>query len=89
VCPAELTDALGGTHVLKRSGAFQRVVSLASGGIVLQATETLAAFSDEAMRKTFEALAPVLPPGVPRVDPANPRARFVPEDAGRFAGGRL
>lgn len=88
VCPAELTDALGGADALKRSGAFHRVVSLASGGTVLQATETLAAFSNEAMRKTFQALAPVLPPGVPHFNPAAPYARFVPEDAGQFAGGR-
>ncbi|WP_371099956.1 hypothetical protein [Streptomyces sp. PU_AKi4] len=88
VCPAELTDALGGADALKRSGAFHRVVSLASGGTVLQATETIAAFSDEAMHKTFHALAPVLPPGLPRFNPAAPYARFVPEDAGRSAGGR-
>ncbi|MEU9353586.1 hypothetical protein AB0D65_22020 [Streptomyces griseoloalbus] len=88
VCPSELTDALGGADALKRSGAFHRVASLASGGTVLQATETLAAFSNEAMRKTFQALAPVLPPGVPRLNPAAPYARFVPEDAGLFVGGR-
>ncbi|MER5603354.1 hypothetical protein [Streptomyces sp. NPDC002265] len=87
VCPAELTAALGGANALERSGAFHRVVPLASGGTLLQATETLAGFSDDAMRRTFETLAPVLPAGVPQVDPAHPQVRFVPQDAARFAGG--
>jgi len=88
VCPAELTDALGGVDALKKSGAFHRVAPLTSGGTVLQATETLAAFSNEALRRTFHALAPVLPPGVPCFNPAAAYVRFVPEDAGRFADRR-
>ena len=56
---------------------------------MLQATETLSTFSGEAMHKTFHALAPVLPPGIPRFNPAAPYVRFVLEDAAcRFAGGR-
>lgn len=88
VCPAELTAALGGADALERSGAFHQVVPLAAGGTLLQATETLAAFSDDAMRRTFEALAPVLPAGIPQVHPASPQVRFVPQDAAQFAGGR-
>ncbi|MGW3644544.1 hypothetical protein [Streptomyces sp. NPDC000878] len=87
VCPEELTEELGGADFLERTGAFHRVVPLASGGTVLQATETISGYSDEAMRRTFENLAPVLPPGLPRFDPANPEVRFVPEDAGQFERG--
>lgn len=87
VCPEELTEELGGADSLERTGAFHRVVPLASGGTVLQATETISGYSDEAMRRTFENLAPVLPPGLPRFDPANPQVRFVPEDADQFRRG--
>ncbi|GAA3866013.1 hypothetical protein GCM10023084_19090 [Streptomyces lacrimifluminis] len=84
VCPEELTEELGGAGSLERTGAFHRVFPLASGGTVLQATETVSGYSEEAMHRTFEILAPVLPSGLPRFDPANPMVRFVPEDAGRF-----
>ncbi|NEC91901.1 DUF3396 domain-containing protein [Streptomyces sp. SID12501] len=87
VCPEELTEELGGADSLERTGAFYRVVPLGSGGAVLQATETISGYSDEAMRRTFDVLAPVLPPGLPRFDPANPAVRFVSEDAGQFGQG--
>ncbi|MFF4054440.1 hypothetical protein ACFYZ8_18205 [Streptomyces sp. NPDC001668] len=53
-----------------------------AGGAVLQSTETLTGFSDDAMRDVFRVLAPVLPAGMPRFDPAHPEVRYVPEDAG-------
>ncbi|MFC8242266.1 hypothetical protein [Streptomyces chartreusis] len=81
VCPVELAERLGGVSSLESSGAFCSVIPLAAGGVVLQATETIFEYSDEAMRRVFSALAPVLPPGFPAFDPANPDVRFVPKDA--------
>ncbi|MEH0419489.1 hypothetical protein [Streptomyces sp. B21-083] len=84
VCPEELTEELGGANSLEQAGVFHRVVPLASGGTVLQTTETISGYSDKAMRRTFQTLAPVLPAGLPRFDPANPEVRYIPEDAGQF-----
>jgi hypothetical protein len=81
VCPAELCERLGGASKIRASEAFCKVIPLAAGGMVLQATSTIAEFSDDAMRKVFRVLAPVLPPGMPKFDPAYPKTRFVPEDA--------
>jgi hypothetical protein len=81
VCPDELCARLGGVSALASSGAFCRVTPLAAGGAVLQATETLTEFSDDAMRNIFHVLAPVLPVGMPRFDPAHPRVRYVAEAA--------
>ena len=81
VCPEELSRRLGGPPALMASGAFSRVVPLAAGGVVLQATERLADFTDDALRKVFTTLAPVLPPGTPRYDPAFPKVRYVAQDA--------
>jgi len=81
VCPDELCGRLGGASGLAARGAFCRVIPLAAGGAVLQATETLSGFSDDAMRDVFRVLAPVLPAGMPRFDPAHPKVRYVPEDA--------
>lgn len=81
VCPAELCQRLGGVTEISASGVFFRVVPLSSGGAVLQATETLAGFSDDAMRAIFQVLAPVLPAGTPRFDPAHPHVRYVSKDA--------
>jgi hypothetical protein len=49
--------------------------------VLLQASDTLAGYTDQVMQRVFEALAPVLPPGEPRPDPAYPEMRFVPRDA--------
>ncbi|MEU6138800.1 hypothetical protein ABZ848_00385 [Streptomyces sp. NPDC047081] len=81
VCPAELSARLGGVTELEASGAFHRVIPLRAGGVLLQASETLAGYTDEVMQRVFEALAPVLPDGEPRPDPAYPYMRFVPRDA--------
>jgi hypothetical protein len=81
VCPAELSARLGGPAALAASGAFHRVVPLRAGGVLLQASETLAGYTDTVMERVFVALAPVLPEGEPHPDPAYPYMRFVPRDA--------
>ncbi|MFF2101776.1 hypothetical protein [Streptomyces sp. NPDC058202] len=81
VCPAELTARFGGAANLEKSGAFHRVLPLQAGGVLLQASDTLTGYTDQVMQRVFEALAPVLPPGEPRPDPAYPAMRFVPRDA--------
>ncbi|MFE7127052.1 hypothetical protein [Streptomyces sp. NPDC057617] len=86
VCPGELSERLGGPAALAATGAFHRVFPLAAGGIVLQATRTVAEYSDDAVRRVFEALHPVLPPGMPQFDPAHPELRYFPADASRFSG---
>lgn len=81
VVPAELVDRLGGVRELADTGAFVRVEPLRAGGVVLQATATLPQYDDEAMRRVFRALAPVLPPGTPRPVPGYEDVRVVYEDA--------
>jgi hypothetical protein len=80
ICPEELVGRLGGVDSLRATGAFTRVLPLERGA-VLQSTETVAGFSDDAMNAVFEALGPVLPPGMPKFDPAFPDIRYVPRDA--------
>ncbi|MFJ8631620.1 hypothetical protein [Streptomyces sp. NPDC093568] len=79
--PSELAARLGGAQRVADTGAFHAVRELRGGGLLLQATETLAGYDDEAMRKVFRALAPVLPPGIPEHDPARENLRIVFEDA--------
>jgi hypothetical protein len=81
VLPTELVDRLGGPRELADTGAFVRVEPLRAGGVVLQATATLPHYDDEAMRRVFRALAPVLPPGTPRPVPGYEDVRVVYEDA--------
>ncbi|MFD9908502.1 hypothetical protein [Streptomyces sp. NPDC059063] len=81
VCPEELLDRLGGWERLASVGAFHRVIPLAAGGAVLQASETLAGYSDAVMEGVFRTLSPVLPSGVPSAHVAFPGVRFFPEDA--------
>ncbi|MFG3017368.1 hypothetical protein ACGFZQ_02225 [Streptomyces sp. NPDC048254] len=83
VCPQELAIRLGGPRVLAASGAFHRVISLQEGGVLLQASDTLAGYTDQVMERVFTALAPALPRGEPFPDPAHPNLRFVLRDAGR------
>ncbi|MFF4574402.1 hypothetical protein [Streptomyces sp. NPDC001410] len=84
VCPEELAERLGGSAALSVCGAFHQVVPLRAGGVLLQATETLAGYTDEAMERVFRAIAPVLPEGEPCPDPAHPEHRFVPLDAAQL-----
>jgi hypothetical protein len=86
VCPAQLAERLGGVEGLSASGAFTHVVPLRAGGVLLQASDTLASYDEQAMRRVFRALAPVLPVGDPRPDPGHPHARVVYENAGDYAG---
>jgi hypothetical protein len=86
VCPEELSRRLGGPDALAAIGAFHRVVPLTAGGVVLQATRTVADYSNDAVRRVFEALHPVLPPGMPQFDPAHPELHYFPADASRFSG---
>jgi hypothetical protein len=84
VCPAELVPRVGGIERLRNSGAFRRVIPLRSGGMLLQSTETLAEYSEHTMERVFEALAPALPPGMPKEHPAFPDVRFVARDACQY-----
>lgn len=79
--PGELAARLGGSPRLTATGAFHAVRELRGGGLLLQATETLAGYDDRAMRQVFRVLAPVLPPGIPQDDPAREKLRVVFEDA--------
>ncbi|MFV0138255.1 hypothetical protein ACLGIH_34845 [Streptomyces sp. HMX87] len=85
ICPEELVEHLGGCKELAATGAFFRVVPLQGGGALLQATETMTGYSEEAMERVLRALAPALPPGMPRAHPAFPGVRFVQKDAAQFA----
>lgn len=66
ILAAELIDKVGGADALQRSGAFAEVAPLAHGGLWLQATEHLADYDDDAMMRVWQALKPVIPPGMPR-----------------------
>lgn len=82
VVPSELAAKVGGVRALLASGAFVVVEELPSGGLWLRATETPADYDGDAVRRVFEALAPVLPPGQPQRDPfVDPHRRLVWEDA--------
>jgi hypothetical protein len=85
VCPSQLAERLGGVERLSASGAFTRVEPLRAGGVLLQASDTIAGYDEQAMRRVFRVLAPVLPVGAPRRDPDHPRARVVYENAGDYA----
>jgi hypothetical protein len=65
IVPQELVGPLGGVQGLTDSGAFVQVRPLARGGVWLLATEDYRQFDDEALRRVFRAVAPVLRPGLP------------------------
>lgn len=46
---------------------------------------TATAYTDDAVRRVVEGLHPVLPPGMPRPDPAQPELRCFPPDASASA----
>lgn len=85
VCPKELSERLGGPSALAATGAFYGVFPLVAGGVVLQATRTVEEYSDDAVRRVFEALHPVLPSGMPQFDPAHPELRYFAADASQFS----
>lgn len=61
-------DRLGGVEKVRGAGVFAEVIELPAGGAVLQATSRLSEYEGAAVRRTFEALAPVLPEEAPRPD---------------------
>ncbi|MFF3091542.1 hypothetical protein ACFVRB_41845 [Streptomyces nojiriensis] len=84
ICSKELADAVGGADALRTTGAFHEVVRLSSGALWLQATKHYRDYSADAYSAVFHALAPALPPGVPkRFDqrPGVPSERIVYRDA--------
>jgi hypothetical protein len=62
VIPPELAEQLDGADALRAAGAFHRVVGLANGGVLAQATESPRAFTREAARAVADALRPVFAP---------------------------
>ncbi|MFD9943615.1 hypothetical protein ACFWYW_05565 [Nonomuraea sp. NPDC059023] len=77
ICPAELAGRVD-------TAAFHEAEKLPGGALWLRATRELAGYDEVAVRRVFEALAPVLPPGRPSRDPFDTRTRrLVWEDAGR------
>jgi hypothetical protein len=72
VCNSSLAARLGGAGALRATGAFARVEELSDDSILLQATPHFDDCLDEpnrtneAIRPVFNALAPVLPPGMPK-----------------------
>lgn len=67
--PPELVGRLGGIGRLRESGAFHAVDELACGAAWLQATAEPGDYDDEAARRVFDVLAPVLIPGKARRPP--------------------
>ena len=65
VIAEEIGQRLGGLAGLRDSGAFYRVVHLAGGRFLLQATRRFEDYQHEQAFKVFKVLAPALPPGVP------------------------
>lgn len=75
ICPPELAERLGGVSAMVDTGAFATVEELTHGGLWLQATPDAADYDQAAVWRVFKALAPVLPTGMPRADPAAPDDR--------------
>jgi len=65
VVPAALAPRAGGPDGLRASGAFAVVEELAGGAVWLQATDRWSEYRADRVERVFEALAPVLPPGMP------------------------
>jgi hypothetical protein len=60
VCAPQLGARLGGAGALAASGAFAEVTELPGGQVFLRATPIIEDYKDEAVRRVFETLAPVL-----------------------------
>jgi hypothetical protein len=71
VTSAGVLQRLGGIEAVRKSGAFVDAIELPSGGAMLQATPQLSEYEGDAVRKVFEALAPVLPEKAPWPDDFN------------------
>jgi hypothetical protein len=66
IASQELAEKLGGAAALAATGAFAEVEPLAEGGLWLLATEDFADYGMKAAEAVFHAVAPALPPGMPR-----------------------
>lgn len=67
IIPQELVARLGGLAEIASSDAFVEVEDLARGGAWLRATTDFADYDLAHATRVFHAVAPVLPPGLPRV----------------------
>ncbi|WP_433789383.1 hypothetical protein [Actinoplanes sp. CA-252034] len=81
ICPAAIGKVLGGAAAMRDSGAFTEVAELAPGGLLLRATRTTLDYDDAAVRRVFDALRPVLPPGLPQQPRYETLPHLVLEDA--------
>jgi len=72
IVPRELADALGGAEALVATGAFAQVRPLHRGGLAVLADSSFQDYDLAAAEPVFRALAPVLPPGRPRLTPQPP-----------------
>jgi hypothetical protein len=66
IASQEVAEKLGGASALAATGAFAEVEPLAGGGLWLLATEDFADYGMKAAEAVFHAVAPALPPGMPR-----------------------
>jgi hypothetical protein len=64
ICPPGIAVRLGGAEGLRASGAFFDVEEISTGAVVLQATERFDDYREPQVIAVFEALAPVLIPGI-------------------------
>ncbi|SHN37004.1 hypothetical protein SAMN05216499_1491 [Actinacidiphila paucisporea] len=84
VCAPEIAARLGGPDALRASGAFHEVRVLPTGSVWLQATEHLDDYTGDALRRVFETVAPVLPPGEPRTYLGKELGRIIYADASAY-----
>jgi hypothetical protein len=84
VVPAVLAGRVGGAAGLPEAGAFVTVEELPAGGVWLEAASRWSEYRGERVERVFEALAPLLPPGMPR-RPVPPPGPMAPEHAAFYA----
>jgi hypothetical protein len=66
IASQEVAEKLGGAAALAATGAFAKVELLTEGGLWLLATEDFTDYGMKAAEAVFHAVAPALPPGMPR-----------------------
>ncbi|WP_433728762.1 hypothetical protein ACQP2Y_15735 [Actinoplanes sp. CA-051413] len=66
IASQEVAEKLGGAAAVAATGAFAEVEPLTEGGLWLLATEDFADYGMKAAESVFHAVAPALPPGMPR-----------------------
>jgi hypothetical protein len=67
--PPELVGRLGGINALRQAGAFHEVDELGYGAAWLQTTADPGGYDEQAARRVFDVLAPVLIGGRARRTP--------------------